>query len=472
MSDRTRALLHRFSASAPAHKRTTTSSSSQQQHKGKGAGAGKAKTAPAAGRSPPVPPVQHTQRSSRRNSSAAANAANDAMDVCVVEEDDRERSDRANRADRNRVVAKRSGAGAGIGVGVLKKVSSPSEDSTQANGKSTQGGSDREVCRGEASEDLGMDDCCEGEDQEGLLSVDETNKQKIDHIRKMRRQLGMNYFVNVNENPVWPPIKKNKFTTRSGRTRNPLPPPPPPKPRQSGKPSGGGGGGDSSGNSKGLRRSARQRGEEAEVVDDSKKRESDESEATTSKKRRASLKSYKGLEEIEKKLATLCDGVYTKRSTLGRHAGLGLYADRFFAKNSIITEFVGYIIDRDEAMRLRRERKATHIADIEKPFFYIDGEKEPKPFIGGGSFANDGSQTKETPQGRMPPPGNNSKFFKMFDHKQGRTRLFIKALQDIHPAEEIFVGYSRDYWIDVEEEDNSSEEERRREEKRKKRRNQ
>lgn len=148
-------------------------------------------------------------------------------------------------------------------------------------------------------------------------------------------------------------------------------------------------------------------------------------------------------------LSTLFDGVYTQRSTLGRNAGLGLFSDRLFEKNDIITEFVGWVIDRKEALRLRSEGKATHICDLVKPSLYLDGEKDPKPFIGGGSFANDGSTF-------LGGPGNNSKFWKWYDEREGRSRVFLKATQEIQPGEEIFVGYCKDYWVDFAEKDSTN----------------
>ncbi|TRY51538.1 SET domain containing protein [Cryptosporidium tyzzeri] len=148
-------------------------------------------------------------------------------------------------------------------------------------------------------------------------------------------------------------------------------------------------------------------------------------------------------------LSTLFDGVYTQRSTLGRSAGLGLFSDRHFRKNDIITEFVGWVIDRKEALRLRSEGKATHICDLVKPSLYLDGEKDPKPYIGGGSFANDGSAF-------LGGPGNNSRFWKWYDEREGRSRVFLKATQDIQPGEEIFVGYCKDYWVDFAEKDSTN----------------
>ncbi|KAJ1614878.1 putative SET domain-containing protein [Cryptosporidium canis] len=168
-------------------------------------------------------------------------------------------------------------------------------------------------------------------------------------------------------------------------------------------------------------------------------------ESNSVSKRSSRGRSRQWLETI----STLFDGVYTQRSTLGRSAGLGLFSDRHFERNDIITEFVGWVIDRKEALRLRSEGKATHICDLVKPSLYLDGEKDPKPYIGGGSFANDGSTF-------LGGPGNNSKFWKWYDEREGRSRVFLKATQEIHPGEEIFVGYCKDYWVDFAEKDTNN----------------
>lgn len=145
-------------------------------------------------------------------------------------------------------------------------------------------------------------------------------------------------------------------------------------------------------------------------------------------------------------IATLCDGVETCRSSLGRSAGLGLFACREFPKNSVITEFVGWTIDREDALRLRFLRKASHIVKAFSMQEYIYGAKDVVAFIGGASFANDGSAD-------LGGPGNNTKWYDYFDNCQGRHRKFLKALRDIQVGEEIFVSYHRDYWKDVGEED-------------------
>ncbi|KAF8821186.1 SET domain containing lysine methyltransferase KMTox [Cardiosporidium cionae] len=142
-------------------------------------------------------------------------------------------------------------------------------------------------------------------------------------------------------------------------------------------------------------------------------------------------------------LASLYDGVVTNKSTLGRKAGLGLFCTRKegFKKAIVFTEFVGWMVHRDDAEKFRRERRASHIVAVEKGFLYIDGEKFPHFGIGGGSFANDGSEF-------LGGPGNNAEFYYWYDEQLGRKRVFLRATRDIHENEEIFVPYNKQYWVD------------------------
>eukprot|EP00922_Rhytidocystis_sp_ex-Travisia-forbesii_P004904 GHVS01007182.1.p1 GENE.GHVS01007182.1~~GHVS01007182.1.p1 ORF type:complete len:848 (+),score=192.53 GHVS01007182.1:485-3028(+) len=145
-------------------------------------------------------------------------------------------------------------------------------------------------------------------------------------------------------------------------------------------------------------------------------------------------------------LATVFDGVETKRSTLGRTAGLGLFSTRMFPKNSVVTEFVGWSIDRQDALAMRQKRTASHIVKSFGFREYICGISDVQPFIGGGSFANDGSED-------LGGPGNNTKWYDFFDSCQGKHRKFLKATKDIQEGEEVFVCYHKNYWKDVGEED-------------------
>ncbi|OII78193.1 hypothetical protein cand_035220 [Cryptosporidium andersoni] len=262
--------------------------------------------------------------------------------------------------------------------------------------------SDKSICR---IIDDSLDDGC----KDLSMIVDKQNFENTELIRKkelmksnLRRQLLSNPYYDICKNPEWPFVKRrSRAISRSSK-----------------------------GSDLSYKKDYTQR------VKSSGQKTTIEGSKTVKGRSRQWLES----------LATLFDGIYTQRSSLGRSAGLGLFSDRHFNRNEIITEFVGWVIDRNEALRLRSERKASHICDLIKPSLYLDGEKDPKPFIGGGSFANDGSTS-------LGGPGNNARFWKWYDEREGRTRVFLKALQDIYPKEEIFVGYCKDYWVDVAEED-------------------
>lgn len=60
------------------------------------------------------------------------------------------------------------------------------------------------------------------------------------------------------------------------------------------------------------------------------------------------------------KMSTIGNGVIVKTSNIP-NAGLGLFATRDFEKNEPITFMDGKIIDRNQALKLRQEKKATHI---------------------------------------------------------------------------------------------------------------
>lgn len=245
------------------------------------------------------------------------------------------------------------------------------------------------------------------------LEKQENNVPKrLSNIKSsIKRQLTSNKYVDICRNPEWPFVKqKNKPLSKNEQVGSAYPK---------------------------VKKDAQK---ETETVNNDENKDSDQTPKKSSRGR-----TRQWLES----LSTLFDGVYTQRSTLGRSAGLGLFSDRHFEKNNIITEFVGWVIDRKEALRLRSEGKATHICDLVKPSLYLDGEKDPKPFIGGGSFANDGSTF-------LGGPGNNSKFWKWYDEREGRSRVFLKATQEIQPGEEIFVGYCKDYWVDFAEKDSTN----------------
>lgn len=118
------------------------------------------------------------------------------------------------------------------------------------------------------------------------------------------------------------------------------------------------------------------------------------------------------------------------------NAGNGLFADRDFKKNELITEYDGPRIDKASADKLREKHMHTHIRVVNSQYEYIDGYKDVLVGKGGGSFANDATIQKQ----------NNSIYFSKFDELRGRGRVFLKATKDIKKGEEIYVSYGKDYW--------------------------
>lgn len=68
---------------------------------------------------------------------------------------------------------------------------------------------------------------------------------------------------------------------------------------------------------------------------------------------------------------------------------MGLWTDRFFPKNSLITEYSGDLIDHSTAKQLRDKNQHSHIRALNSLHTYIDGIKQPQQGMGGASFAND-----------------------------------------------------------------------------------
>ncbi|KAL8439242.1 hypothetical protein Efla_005719 [Eimeria flavescens] len=196
---------------------------------------------------------------------------------------------------------------------------------------------------------------------------------------RLKRQFVRNQWLDINKAPSWPPIKKNRYLQSDWQSVDFRP------------------------------------------------------QAPETKKSRLFLNT----------LCYLCEGVITKKSTLGRRAGLGLFCEKAegFEKGAIITEFVGWLVDREQAEQLRRRRRASHIVAVQKGFLYIDGVKDPYYGTGAASFANDGSEF-------LGGPGNNSHFYHWFDDEIGRTRVFLRAARRIENGEEIFVPYDKNYWQD------------------------
>lgn len=145
-------------------------------------------------------------------------------------------------------------------------------------------------------------------------------------------------------------------------------------------------------------------------------------------------------------LATIGDGVVAAQSELGEATGLGLKATRRFAKGELITEYTGQRIR--QARRGRRSgpwfacdadkyaaaalKVQTHIAGcrVDGVSVFIDGDKVPRLWSGGGSFAN-----------------HHDKPNAVLDCVC--ERLVLKALRQIDTGGEIYLSYGAETSKDV-----------------------
>jgi hypothetical protein len=143
---------------------------------------------------------------------------------------------------------------------------------------------------------------------------------------------------------------------------------------------------------------------------------------------------------------TIGNGVFVADSKL-LYAGRGLFADKDFCKNDLITEYGGEVIDADEAKRRRAKGAASHIRSLVPLHVCIDGRHvSVRQGEGGASFIND-------PLGKHP---YNCKFVvKQTSEGVVRTglsvgeRCFVVALSNIRKGDELYVSYGNDYWVDV-----------------------
>lgn len=144
----------------------------------------------------------------------------------------------------------------------------------------------------------------------------------------------------------------------------------------------------------------------------------------------------------------LGQGVYTAPSTRPG-AGLGLFAAREFAVNTLITECVGETISIPPKSRKRKllwdrignsYESWSHLIEI-SDHEVLRCEQVPQFGQGGGSFANDSR-----------PGAANARFVRIRDEQRGTYRIFVKALQPVDAGVEITVSYGDGYWHSFREE--------------------
>ena len=104
----------------------------------------------------------------------------------------------------------------------------------------------------------------------------------------------------------------------------------------------------------------------------------------------------------------------------GVEMGWSLRATKAFPKGSLVTQYVGVLVTREEVDRWPQSAK-THLYSLQGGLL-IDGIKEPKEGFGCGSFANHSSKP-------------NVKFW---GDAQG---VFLRAIVDISPGEWIMANY-------------------------------
>ena len=140
-------------------------------------------------------------------------------------------------------------------------------------------------------------------------------------------------------------------------------------------------------------------------------------------------------------------GVYTGPSTRPG-AGLGLFAARDFAVNTLITECVGEVIRIPSGTRERKlmwekigacYHSWSHLIEISENEV-LQCVQVPQFGQGGGSFANDGR-----------PDEPNAVFVRIRDEHRG-DRVFIKSLLPVKAGMEVTVSYGDGFWRSFQEE--------------------
>jgi len=107
-------------------------------------------------------------------------------------------------------------------------------------------------------------------------------------------------------------------------------------------------------------------------------------------------------------------------------AGMGLFAKKLIPKDTVIVEYSGRVLDLEQA-KVLRDRMYLKAVTLNR---HIDA-KGPDGSL--AKYIND-HVSKER---------HNASFFKK------DTRVFIRALRNIQPGEELFVSYGRGHWLFV-----------------------
>lgn len=103
--------------------------------------------------------------------------------------------------------------------------------------------------------------------------------------------------------------------------------------------------------------------------------------------------------------------------------GLGVFAREIIPKNTIITEYCGSVVSKDDLTDLPNLFK-SHCATLKRNFDLIMGLYRPIAGAGIGSFVNSSTQP-------------NAAFWR----NSAVSKLFVKSLKEIKEGEEITINY-------------------------------
>lgn len=112
-------------------------------------------------------------------------------------------------------------------------------------------------------------------------------------------------------------------------------------------------------------------------------------------------------------------------------AGKGLYTNAFIPKGTRIVEYKGTVTTWDA---VRHDATNAYIYFL-KPNYVIDARDHPKSLA---RYVNDAKGLM-----RSKERSNNARF------TNDGLRVFVEAIRDIQPGEEIFVEYGKKYWDTV-----------------------
>lgn len=116
--------------------------------------------------------------------------------------------------------------------------------------------------------------------------------------------------------------------------------------------------------------------------------------------------------------ATIGNGVSIQPSWVP-NAGNGLFANRNFEKNELITELEGtHIYSKAVVDAMKQQGFASHIRSVSIGYHYIDGNVPIQQGKGGAAFANDAYQTCFQ---------NNTYFLSIMGWFQGLLPYFFKS---------------------------------------------